>query len=744
MEIELKTAQRNGFVLKQEVVELREVSESFNERVAEIDDELSAKDAEISELKASDDNHQRQLADVLANYAAARGELVRTEEAVSANGRNEARALAAEAALAEAQSVLAQTQASLAAADEKEKRHAAEDAADLKLLIEAVEQKARDSSARAEAQQETIMALEARCAALKVEREAASAWTVGAGDALLAAATAQNASLLESARNLKADRDALRVALSEAETRTLSSEANVDATRSTISSDAAGTIVSLQLEHSETNETKAVASALRGEIATLEAARAASMAEADATAHLLRGNIKTLEFERDEAITQAKVAADELRSRLRILETEAEGAQAELAAARCIRAEYDLERQDLLRAVALNKAGTAKANFDAEAAMYDAERFGESATEATHAECAKAKIALTSVKAELDVMRNELKSKDARIKRLEQVKMTTEIFKKIQQMQVEKARAEGEVVELRSQLQCLDGQLSTARSASRSEAAASVAVSASRNHADSPPGDVAVALAGDAAAPASVAARLQLDELAERNAELAAEIKTVRKALDTERAAGLDVTRRLASLVGESSLPTLEAAAEAVTKLATESRNGLKRAENEKGALLKKQAVLEDKASELAQRAENAEKGVKALQTPAGRRAAQNAAAFQEKIEFLEKENLDLMLEIKSVQQLALKHKADADAFRSQHDFGGVSPAPPSATKRSASSEPRLGPGKIRLDVDKENLLAASNGAILTSKKQPFATCDDTTTEPVVTGEEQPPECSQS
>ncbi|KAK7239793.1 hypothetical protein SO694_00029157 [Aureococcus anophagefferens] len=348
------------------------------------------------------------------------------------------------------------------------------------------------------------------------------------------------------------------------------------------------------------------------------------------------------------AVAGAAAAAEEHGAALRGLEAAAARAAEDLAAAAALARRF--ARRDGLAAAAAEAAAAGGAAAADEAAALAAAR-----------DAAEAR---ASRPADLAAAAAKLAGRDARIERLEQVKMTTEIFKKIQAMQVDKARAEGEVAELRTR---------------------------PRRWAESARGGGPRALAGLDASSADVGAA------AARVAELAEASRARARAMRAEAAA--------------ASRPS---------------------------------GAAEAKAKDLAARAERAERGVKALQTPAGRRAAQNAAALQEKVEFLEKENLELMLEVKAVQQLALKHKADADALRrGEH---APSPAPPrSAAKARRGSAAPASSAKIRLDVDKENLVKATNDAeaYASAKKAPFAALDAA---PVAAaaGDEQPPECAQS
>jgi len=682
---ELKAAQRDAFVLKQEVVELREVSASFDGRVAEIDDELAARDAELAAARDDADAARGALADAEAAGAAA------VEAA-------EGRAAAAEAARAEA---AAARDADAAAARER----AAEDAADLQRVIADVEARAGAADARAEAQRGAIAGLEARAADAEAARDAAAARAADAEGALAAAATSADARAADDA-----------AALAELAAAAAAAEAGAAAARDARDAAERRAAAAEDAAAAGDGDARAALEGLRSELAAAEAARDAAAAAGEDAAAALRSDVATLELEKDAAVAGAAAAAEEHGAALRGLEAAAARAAEDLAAAAARAAALERERDGLAAAAAEAAAAGGAAPADEAAALAAARDAAEAAR--------------LSAEADLAAARGELAGRDARIERLEQVKMTTEIFKKIQAMQVDKARAEGEVAELRSQLRCLEDRL-----ADRPAPAGAA----------SPLRDAADALARGAAAPASVAAKLQLDELAARNAELAAELAAARADAAAAAAESRGAAAALAPLAGlDASSADVGAAAARVAELAEASRAELARSRAEAAAAVEARGAAEAKAKDLAARAERAERGVKALQTPAGRRAAQNAAALQEKVEFLEKENLELMLEVKAVQQLALKHKADADALRrGEH---APSPAPPrSAAKARRGSAAPASSAKIRLDVDKENLVKATNDAeaYASAKKAPFAALDAA---PVAAaaGDEQPPECAQS
>ena len=682
---ELKAAQRDAFVLKQEVVELREVSASFDGRVAEIDDELAARDAELAAARDDADAARGALADAEAAGAAA------VEAA-------EGRAAAAEAARAEA---AAARDADAAAARER----AAEDAADLQRVIADVEARAGAADARAEAQRGAIAGLEARAADAEAARDAAAARAADAEGALAAAATSADARAADDA-----------AALAELAAAAAAAEAGAAAARDARDAAERRAAAAEDAAAAGDGDARAALEGLRSELAAAEAARDAAAAAGEDAAAALRSDVATLELEKDAAVAGAAAAAEEHGAALRGLEAAAARAAEDLAAAAARAAALERERDGLAAAAAEAAAAGGAAAADEAAALAAARDAAEAGR--------------LSAEADLAAARGELAGRDARIERLEQVKMTTEIFKKIQAMQVDKARAEGEVAELRSQLRCLEDRL-----ADRPAPAGAA----------SPLRDAADALARGAAAPASVAAKLQLDELAARNAELAAELAAARADAAAAAAESRGAAAALAPLAGlDASSADVGAAAARVAELAEASRAELARSRAEAAAAVEARGAAEAKAKDLAARAERAERGVKALQTPAGRRAAQNAAALQEKVEFLEKENLELMLEVKAVQQLALKHKADADALR--RGDNAPSPAPPrSAAKARRGSAAPASSAKIRLDVDKENLVKATNDAeaYASAKKAPFAALDAA---PVAAaaGDEQPPECAQS
>ncbi|KAH8050274.1 hypothetical protein JL722_11479 [Aureococcus anophagefferens] len=514
---ELKAAQRDAFVLKQEVVELREVSVAGG--AAEIDDERRA--TRSSRRARRRGRRARRLADAEAAGAAA------VEAAEGRAAPRPRRGRAAATPTPRAREARPRTPRTSSASSPTSRRAPA-------------------PPTRAEAQRAPSRA--SRRAADAEARRRGVARGVAEG-ALAAAATSADAR--------RRRRGGARGASRARRRRGGARAARATPRRAAAAEDAAA---------AGDGDARAALEGLRSELAAAEAARDAAARRAT------RGRPSAARSSsKDAAVAGAAAAAEEHGAALRGLEAAARAAE-DLAAARARRC----AKRDGLAAAAAEAAAAGGAAAADEAAALAAARDA--------AEAASPRPRRTSPRGEL--------AGATRIERLEQVKMTTEIFKKIQAMQVDKARAEGEVAELRSQL----------RSRRR---------------------------------------------------------------------------RELASLAPGAAAVEARGAAEA-------------------------------KAKDLAARAERAERGVKALQTPAGRRAAQNAAALQEKVEFLEKENLELMLEVKAVQQLALKHKADADALR--RGDHAPSPAPRSAAKARGSAAPASS-AKIRLDVDKENLVKATNDA---------------------------------
>jgi len=69
------------------------------------------------------------------------------------------------------------------------------------------------------------------------------------------------------------------------------------------------------------------------------------------------------------------------------------------------------------------------------------------------------------------------------------------------------------------------------------------------------------------------------------------------------------------------------------------------------------------------------EQSARALRTPGGRRALRDADALHDKVEFLEQENLELMLEIKAIKASRL-------------DEGATAAAPPPAAPPPAAPPP--------------------------------------------------------
>ncbi|KAJ1460253.1 P-loop containing nucleoside triphosphate hydrolase protein [Pelagophyceae sp. CCMP2097] len=332
----------------------------------------------------------------------------------------------------------------------------------------------------------------------------------------------------------------------------------------------------------------------------------------------------------------------------------------------------------------------------------------------------------------------DLAGKDARIERLEQVKMTTDIFRKIQQMQVEKARTEGENAELREQLRCLEAELSAGDGDSPRHSLDARPDGAN----DSPLRAACAALGRGHSAPASVAARLQLDELAARNAELSVQLDDVSDALAQERSSAAAVSAQLDALGGgDRGLPLAQRLGAVAQQLVAKLRladDELRAADDRANAHGADFQRLEDgcraaeaRASAAEARAAGAERSQRAAQTPAGRRAAADTAGLQEKIEFLEGENLQLMLEIKEITRASARARADATALRDRLEMLQPSSARPPASVRPPARSALKALPTPKIAPDKENLSNRLSAVIGDDQRG-----DER--------EEQPPECPVS
>ena len=222
----------------------------------------------------------------------------------------------------------------------------------------------------------------------------------------------------------------------------------------------------------------------------------------------------------DAELDLARRDAIDLRTDLEAARADLAARDADLAAARDQTRAADASRDaalDRLATAELENADRHDAALRRRAAAVEAverdatdlrQRLAESdaALADLRAELDATKQQAAAAHAQLDAARRDLAAKSARVARLEQVKMTTDIFKKIQQMQLDKARAEGENAELRAQLAQLEADLIDAKHDDPEHS--------------SPFRDAAAALSRGSAS--SVAATLQLDELASRNADLQA------------------------------------------------------------------------------------------------------------------------------------------------------------------------------------------------------------------------------
>jgi len=329
--------------------------------------------------------------------------------------------------------------------------------------------------------------------------------------------------------------------------------------------------------------------------------------------------------ELDEALEHAKFEAVQAQNECKMLQT------------RCERAEDQLKLAPESQSQALD---------DALQRAIEAERSAEyvksklETVEMSHADTVRE-------------LRREVEAKDARIRRLDQVKMTTEIFKRIQQMQLDKARAEGENRELRDQLEVLERQLGVGGQADYDKHLDK------KN--DSPLGRAAEALL-PTNSKNSLAVQLQLDELAKHNAELGMQLDDMAVKLDNSTSLARDLAATLASAYDESWFTRFDNEHAAIC-LAVDAEIILSACKNAYSTEL---SELRHQLASAVDRANSAERAKLAAMTPAGRRATADRAGLQEKIDFLEKENLQLMIEIKEVRAASSKHKATADDLKSK------------------------------------------------------------------------------
>lgn len=214
---------------------------------------------------------------------------------------------------------------------------------------------------------------------------------------------------------------------------------------------------------------------------------------------------------------------------------------------------------------------------------------------------------------ECDQLRDDLADKKARIARLEQVKMTTDIFKKIQQMQLEKARFEGENRELRAQLAQLEAEI----------AADDRAKPLADEAADSPFRQAAAALSRGGLS-SSIAAKLQLDELANRNTILADQLKRLSKL-------ALDLLATALRELGYSDIPE---------GFVSQDADGILLVDNADSLLDSLAGMVRGRLANVTQNA-----------------APDPTSNIQAKLNFLEQENLDLMLEIKQIREAQATEK---------------------------------------------------------------------------------------
>ncbi|KAJ8599152.1 hypothetical protein CTAYLR_008295 [Chrysophaeum taylorii] len=380
----------------------------------------------------------------------------------------------------------------------------------------------------------------------------------------------------------------------------------------------------------------------------------------------------------DEELGASRREAEELRGELEETRQELAGKDAEIANARAHARAADASRDAALERL----ASTEKENADrhdaalrrraaaVEAVERDADVLKQHLDEArAEAAALRSKLEVAAEReaslqrdrdlkvAECDRHKRDLAVKDARVERLEQVKMTTEIFKKIQQMQLEKARAEGENKELRDQLGLLEAEM--LRREGLKPQPDSPAREPKETTDESPLRYAAAALSRGGSSAASVAARLQLDELAARNAELASNLEET-----TER---LENAEQLARDLGAAALEELGASPDLLSDAAVDSLR----------------ALVRDRVDALTTQSADDSGALHALQA---------------KVKFLEHENLELMIEVKDLKADLEKHKTGGGGASRTHHLA-INGDPTSAMRRSPSKTPH------KHTVDKENCL---------------------------------------
>lgn len=244
---------------------------------------------------------------------------------------------------------------------------------------------------------------------------------------------------------------------------------------------------------------------------------------------------------------------------------------------------------------------------------------------------------------ECDQLRDDLADKKARIARLEQVKMTTDIFKKIQQMQLEKARFEGENRELRAQLAQLEAEI----------AADDRAKPLADEAADSPFRQAAAALSRGGLS-SSIAAKLQLDELANRNTELSDQLKRLSRL-------ALDILATALKELGYGDIPE---------GLVGQDADGI---------------LVVDDADSLIDSLADMVRGRLADVTHDAPPDA--PSTVQAKLNFLEQENLDLMLEIKQIREA---HATTEKLQPRLNNRGKNTPSKPVYVDKSKTGTPQI------------------------------------------------------
>lgn len=335
----------------------------------------------------------------------------------------------------------------------------------------------------------------------------------------------------------------------------------------------------------------------------------------------------------DGELSTARDEASQLREQVEVAQQELQARTAELNKALELVEEAEKSRDEAVDRLSKSEVSLAERDDAAvlrraaavETVQRDAERLKDRLVEADQT-VAKLRDEVDSLRraendhvrrrqldaAESDNLKRDLAAKEARIARLEQVKMTTDIFKRIQQMQLEKARFQGENNELRMQLAELlsnneeNGAPKDSDSPFRHAAAA-----LSRGAQESSPG-------------ASPSARLQLDELAARNAQLSALVDQHVQRLKSISKLVLDMVN---SILHERSSER-----EAVAGLLRTDQDGVLCVEDMDAVVSALSAA------------------VKAVGTVDDSSRAAVAAA-NDKIQFLEQENYDLMLEIKDLRE---------------------------------------------------------------------------------------------